>query len=151
MKFKVLIIGIVMFSVLFSGCVDNSGENSDLKIINNSNVEKIEVMHFHLNQQCPSCIVLGNYAEETINTYFSSEISSGKIEFKHLNLEVPENKEIVSKYGATGSSIWIGTYTTDGDFYAEENVNLWYKLNNKEDYEDYLKQLLEKRLSGDMG
>jgi len=150
MKFNVLIIGIVMFSVLFSGCVDNSG-NSDVKSISNLDVEKIEVIHFHLNQQCTSCIILGNYAEDTINTYFSSEVSSGKIEFKHLNLELPENKEIVSKYGATGSSIWIGTYTTDGEFYAEENVNLWYKLNNKEDYESYLKELLEKRLSGDMG
>jgi len=150
MKINILTICMVTLSVLFSGCVDNSG-NSDVNSANTIDVEKIEVVHFHLNQQCQSCIVLGNYAEETINKYFSSEISSGKLEFKHLNLELPENKEIVSRYGATGSSIWIGTYTTDGEFYAEENVNLWYKLKNKEDYESYLKELIEKRLSGDLG
>jgi hypothetical protein len=110
-----------------------------------SDIEKIEIIHFHGNNQCFSCITVGDYAEETINTYFKKEIDEGFIEFKHLNGQLPENKDLVLKYGATGSSLWIGTYFLDGTFKAEQNINVWYKVNNKEDYMNYLKSEIEKK------
>ena len=113
-----------------------------------SEIEKVEVYHFHATNQCYSCKTVGAYAEETINTYFSDELKSGKIVFGHINGELPENSELVKKYGATGSSLWIGVYGKDGTFTKEENVNVWYKISNKEDYINYLKGVLESKLSG---
>ena len=113
-----------------------------------SEIEKVEVYHFHATNQCYSCKTVGAYAEETINTYFSDELKSGKIVFGHINGELPENSELVKKYGATGSSLWIGVYGKDGTFTKEENVNVWYKINNKPAYIDYLKGVLESKLSG---
>ena len=112
-------------------------------------IEKIEVIHFHATNQCYSCKTVGNYAEETINTYFSNELKSGKITFAHLNGDLPENREKVIKYGASGSSLWIGTYYKDGTFTKEENVNVWYKIDNKQNYIDYLKGVIESKLSGE--
>jgi hypothetical protein len=48
-------------------------------------IEKVEVYHFHGTNQCYSCKTVGNYAEETINTYFANELKSGKIVFGHIN------------------------------------------------------------------
>ena len=111
-------------------------------------IEKIEVYHFHGESQCSSCIAVGNLAEETVNTYFSNELKSGKIVFGHINGELAQNRDLVMKYGATGSSLWIGTYTKDGQFKAEQNTNVWYKINNKPDYLSYLKGIIETKLSG---
>jgi len=111
-------------------------------------IEKIEIYHFHGTNQCYSCKTVGAYAEETINTYFSNELKSGKIVFGHINGELPENKELVIKYGATGSSLLIGTYYTDGTFLKEENTNVWYKIDNKQGYIDYLKGVIETKLTG---
>jgi hypothetical protein len=36
----------------------------------------------------------------------------------------------------------------DKGFHTEENVNVWYKISNKEDYMNYLKGVLEKKLQG---
>ena len=115
-----------------------------------STVEKIEVYHFHGTHQCYSCKTVGAYAEETINTFFADELASGKIVFGHINGELPENQELVKKYEATGSSLWIGTYTSDGKFSKEQNTNVWYKIGNKQEYLDYLKGIIDKRLSGDL-
>jgi len=52
------------------------------------------------------------------------------------------------KYGATGSSLWIGVYRKDGSFSKEENINVWYKINNKEEYMAYLKGIIEQKLAG---
>ena len=115
-----------------------------------STVEKIEVYHFHGTNQCYSCITAGAYAEETINTFFADELKSGKIVFGHINGDLPENQELVKKYEATGSSLWIGTYTSDGKFNKEQNTNVWYKIGNKQEYLNYLKGVIDKKLSGDM-
>jgi hypothetical protein len=112
------------------------------------NVEKIEVIHFHGTHQCNTCIAVGKLAEETINESFKAEVESGKISFKHINGELPENSELVKKYGVTSASLWIGIYTKDG-FHPEENVNVWYKIDNPEEYKSYLTDLLVKRFKGD--
>jgi len=138
--------------LLTSGCTKNEANNS-LKnnVVNQtklSKVEKVEVYHFHGHSQCSSCIAIGKYAEETINTYFTDELKSGKIVFAHVNIQLPENEELAKKYGVTGSSLWMGVYDENG-FHKEENINVWYKINNKKGYMDYLKEVLTKRLNGD--
>ena len=112
-----------------------------------STVEKIEIIHFHVSQQCLSCILVGGYAEETVNTYFQKELSSGKLVFVHINGELANNSEIVKKYGATGSSLWIGIYDRNG-FHAEQNINVWYKINNETEYMDYLRGVILEKLNG---
>lgn len=164
--------GLVMLAIVavifISGCVDKPETNiagnaivpetnqiSDAKTeelaiqkTDESDVQKIEVFHFHGINQCYSCKTVGAYAEETIETYFSDDLKSGKITFDHINAELPENREITIKYGATGSSLWIGVYGSDGNFSKEENVRVWYKINDKLDYMNYLKQVIEQKLEG---
>lgn len=112
-------------------------------------IEKIEIIHFHGTNQCYSCVTMGDMAEETVRTYFADELESGKITFDHINAQLPENNATTKRYGATGSSLWIGTYYEDATFTKEENVNVWYKINNKTDYMDFLKGVIETKLAGE--
>jgi hypothetical protein len=113
-------------------------------------VTRVEVVHFHPTRQCDSCITVGNYANATVTTYFADELKSGKVAFREVNGELPENREIVERYGASGSSLFLGVYTSDGGFYPEENIKVWYRTDNKQRYMDYLKGVIEKRLAGDL-
>lgn len=111
-------------------------------------INKLEIYHFHGTHQCYSCKTVGEYAEETVSTYFAEELKSGMIVFGHINGDLPENRELVAKYGIKSSSLWLGVYDETG-FHPEENVNVWYKIKDKEQYMSYLKSLIEKRLAGD--
>ena len=143
---------LLLFGILFvAGCSNNSQVNSN-SVINAGyivNSDKLEIYHFHGTQQCYSCKTVGAYAEETVNTYFADELKSGKIVFGHINGELPENQDLVKKYGVTSASLWLGTYAKDGQFSAEQNTNVWYKIDNKEDYMSYLKGVIEQKLRGD--
>lgn len=142
----------IVFTLLLvlSGCSSQAQtNNSESTITLSQDIEKVEIIHFHGTSQCYSCITLGDYAEETVNTYFSEEVKQGKISFAHINGELPENREKVIKYGATGSSLFIGTYFSDGTFKSEQNINVWYKLGNKNEFMKYLKEIITKRLSGE--
>ena len=125
-----------------------AGNTSGDKVKISGEVEKVEIYHFHTTEQCYSCKTVGAYAEETINTYFSDQLKSGKVVFASINIDLSENKELVDKYEAKGSSLLIGTYGKDGSFVKEENVNVWYKISNKEDYMNYLKGVIEGKLAG---
>ena len=148
---------------VLSGCsnvLDNSEETcnditcntvaetkSDLTI--SEDIERVEVFHFHGHNQCFSCKTVGAFAEKTVNTYYKDLVDSGKMAFASINTELPENRELVIKYGATGSSLWIGTYI-NGEFHKEENTNVWYKVRDEAGYLSYLKEVIDKRLSGDL-
>ncbi|MDD1705467.1 MAG: nitrophenyl compound nitroreductase subunit ArsF family protein [Methanoregulaceae archaeon] len=143
-----VLILLLALSLLAAGCTtqgiprENNGSNPS------TSVEKVEIYHFHATRQCYSCITLGAYAEETVKTYFAPEVAAGKVVFAHVNVDLPENKALVEQYGPTGSSLWIGVYNETG-FHKEENIKVWYKIGNKDEYTTYLKGVIEQRLAGD--
>ena len=141
-----IFIGVLVLSIFIPRYLSSSG-NVATNVATNSNLEKVGIYHFHATRQCYSCITVGAYAEETVNTYFADEIGSGRLVFDHANVDLPENTELAMKYGATGSSLMIGIYDEDG-FHAEEDTNVWYKISNKEEYIQYLKGVIEQKFSG---
>ena len=147
--FLIILVGLSVFAV---GCVWAKESNITGNIVavdaKSSDVQKLEIIHFHGTHQCYSCITVGAYAEETVNTYFKDELDKGVIVFDHINGELPENRELVMKYGITSASLWLGTYSKNGSFSAEQNINVWYKIDNKEAYMTYLKGVIEQKLAG---
>lgn len=107
--------------------------------------EVLEVYHFHATQQCYSCRVLGELAEETMNTSFPHQLEDGKIIFRHVNVDLPENADLVSRFGPTSSSLMIG-YTNETGFHAENQIQLWYKLGDKEAFMKELRNTLDEML-----
>jgi len=104
--------------------------------------DKIEVVHFHGTHQCWSCIAVGEYALETIKNKFSEEYQSGKIVFKDINGELPENKEIVTKYQAGSSSLFINVTRNAQDNIAED-VTVWRLITSKDKFTDYFENKLK--------
>lgn len=146
---KQLASAIIITAVLFLSSTVMICSASETTDDGSSSFEKVEVYHFHLKHQCNSCIRLGELAEQTVNKNFADELESGILVFAHVTVDDPADKEIVDKYGASGSSLMIGVYTPEG-FKSEEDTKVWYKLGNPDEYETYLKDLIEKRLSGNM-
>lgn len=139
-----ILIVFLLFALTIVACAADETDYEDSDAI-----EKIEVYHFHPQQQCYSCILLGEMVEETLEKYFADELESETIVFAHLNVDDPENQEIVDLYEAPGSSLMIGVYTADG-FSKEEDIKVWYKIGDQEEFESYLVSLIEKRLEGIM-
>ena len=110
-----------------------------------SAVEKIEVFAFHATQRCISCINISKYAKAVIEEKFTPEVAFGKIIFKEINIEMPENKQIAKDYQVSGSSLYI-TVTKDGQTFKEEDTDVWryvaYETKFKSYFEAKIKKLL---------
>lgn len=98
--------------------------------------EKIEVVHFHATQQCWSCITVGEYALKTIKERFPEEYKNGTIVYKDVNGELPENRDMVMKYKAAGSSLFVNAITADSDS-IEEDTTVWRLVSNEQQFLNY--------------
>ena len=107
--------------------------------------EKIEVVHFHGTHQCWSCITVGEYALKTIKDKFPEEYKNGTIVYKDVNGELAENKDIVMKYRAGGSSLFINAIKGGVDN-IEEDVTVWRLVTNEDQYINYLQNKINNLL-----
>jgi len=124
---------------------DNPVPSPTATIVPVTPADKIEVVHFHGTQQCWSCITVGEYALKTIKEKFPEEYASGKIIYKDINGELKENQEIVTKYQARGSSLFINAIRGDKDDITEDTT-VWRLVNNEEQFINYFQSKLNSLL-----
>jgi UDP-N-acetylmuramyl tripeptide synthase len=151
----VILIGVATAGVLFF-IFKNNNQPSTAQVSDNlisktqkseekQPAEKIEVVHFHATQQCWSCITVGEYALKTIKEKFPEEYKNGTIVFKDINGELPKNKDIVIKYQAGGSSLFVNAITNGKDN-IEEDVTVWRLVVNEGQFINYFQNKLSKLL-----
>ena len=155
MKNKFVLISIIIATLLIGGFIilkssNRTGSTDTQTKINVSQssvpmsvmqAEKIEVVHFHATEQCVSCITVGKYALETIKEKFPEEYASGKIVFKDINGELPENQAIVMKYQARGSSLFVNAIRGERDDISED-VTVWRLINDENQFVSYFENKL---------
>jgi len=123
---------------------EKSQENLPMSVAKIS-AEKIEVVHFHATQQCWSCITVGEYALKTIKEKFPEEYKNGIIVFRDINGELPENKDMVMKYQARGSSLFVNAISAGKDN-IEEDVTVWRLVSNENQFISYFQNKLNELL-----
>lgn len=110
---------------------------------------QVEMFKFRGNTECYSCVKLGELADMVVERNFKDEIASGKLVYKEINAQAPENRDITVEYQVTAISLQIGT-TINGVKTKENLQQVWYYLEDEPGFENYLKPILEKRLRGEL-
>jgi hypothetical protein len=147
-----IVVAAVFIMVLIAGCTGPSPARTipapaPASIHGNQTVTGIELVFFHPVPGCDSCDQVGQYANETVNTYFGSELAKGRLVYRDVNLNLVENHEIVNRYGAYTNSLWMGVQDETG-FHTTEIVDIWYYAYNRDDFQQYLKGILDRQLAG---
>ncbi len=107
--------------------------------------DKLEVYYFHATARCYSCKTIGQYVKETMEQKYAEQIKNGKIDFREINIDLPENKEIAKKYQASGSSLFINRIK-DGQDNIEPDMNVWKLLSDEVKFKGYLENKINSYL-----
>ena len=59
---------------------------------------KIIAYYFHVNVRCTTCRMIEAYSKEVIHQRFAKEIASGRVEWRLVNIQTPENRHFVQDY-----------------------------------------------------
>jgi len=99
--------------------------------------DRVEVVNFFGTQRCVSCLTIGKFSKKTIEEKFAEEVKSGKVVYQEINVDLPENREIVVKYKARGSSLFINTVRGETEEIAEDTT-VWRLTGNEAQFISYL-------------
>lgn len=99
--------------------------------------DKVQVFLFHATQRCSTCIAIGKLAGETVNERFKDELKAGKIEFREVNIDLSENKDLAIKFQASGSALYINSIRGLSDN-IEQDTKVWRLTNDPEAFKNYL-------------
>ncbi len=161
MNKKVLILPLLFLSLfVLSGCSNDNKtyyfkDDSTMTTVKQSELagastdkiqaDKVQVFLFHATQRCTTCIAIGKLAGATVNEYFQNELQSGKIEFREINIDLPENKELAQKFRASGSALLINAIY-GGQDHISEDVTVWRLTTNETQFKSYLKDKISNLL-----
>jgi len=110
-----------------------STPSSDLKEV----VDSLQVYYFHGVNRCNTCLTIGEYVRETIEDKYSSEIENGKIDYREINIDDTEDRDLVNKFEASGSSLYLNAIRGE-DETIEKDMYVWRVANDETVFKRYL-------------
>ena len=89
--------------------------------------------------RCSTCRTIEAYSEEAIAKGFASEIASGRLAWRAVNIDEPENKHFVEDFALASKSLVLAEYR-DGKVTRHENLQqVWQLVRDKEAFLDYVR------------
>jgi hypothetical protein len=110
--------------------------------------DRVEVVYFHRTQRCAKCIYAEDGTRYALETHFADELASGNVTFQVIDVEDGVNADIVNKYGAYTSSLFINTIK-GGSNHIEQVTDIWLVIGDDEAFVEIVKNKIEKSLSGE--
>ena len=94
--------------------------------------------YFHGSFRCPTCHKLEQYSKEAIENNFKDALTSGKLEFKVINVEDKGNEHYGREYQLYTKSL-ILSLVKDGKQIKWKNLDkIWEYVGNKQKFFDYV-------------
>jgi len=112
-------------------------------------LNRVDVVYFHRPQRCPTCLCFEERITYVVNTYFQDELKSGKLTFGVYNIGDSKNTDIVRKYSAVSSQLFINTVKDGTDRITDiQKIWSWGCRTNKQGFDQQVKSAIEQSLKG---
>jgi hypothetical protein len=111
---------------------------------------RVDVVYFHRTQRCPTCLCFEERVTYVVTTYFQNELNSGKLTYGVYNIEDSKNTDIVNKYGAVGSQLFIDTVKDGTDNIKDiQDIWSWNCRSNKDGFDQQVRNLIQQSLNSE--
>jgi hypothetical protein len=102
------------------------------------NSHQLVVYYFMSTYRCPSCIYIEKTTKTVVEGVFASQVKSGRMIFKAINIDTPENKHYDKDYKLYAQSVILSD-VKDGKELRWLNLDkIWKLLNNDKAFQEYI-------------
>jgi hypothetical protein len=100
--------------------------------------DRVVVMYFHRTQRCPTCLKMGGYSEEAVQTGFAKQIKEGKVEFHYIDFQDKKNEALTKGYQVSGPTLIVAK-VLDSKVTDRKNLKeMWTKVRDKAEFTEYV-------------
>ena len=136
-KFLLIFVVAIAAMVTFTSKAALQTNAADNKHPANSK-NKVVAYYFHGTFRCPTCLKMEKYSREAIETNFKDALSSGKLEFKVVNVEDRGNEHYATDYNLYTKSLVLSLVKDDKEIKSKNLEKIWEYVRNKQEFFDYV-------------
>ena len=59
---------------------------------------KVVAYYFHTTARCTTCLAIESYSREVVEQKFGADIAKGRLEYRLVNVQLPENQHFIKDY-----------------------------------------------------
>ncbi len=107
---------------------------------------KVIAYYFHGKFRCTTCRAIEQYSHDAIHTYFAKELENGKLQFRPVNVEEPENRHFVQDYQLFSKSLVLSLVADGKEIKWKNLTDVWKLVSDKERFFQYVKDETEQFL-----
>lgn len=97
------------------------------------------VYYMDMGKDCSTCLNLESYTREALESYFSAELASGRIQWRTADLDAPENAHFIEDYGLYTKSVVLVGMDGDKQTHFDSLSRIWELVYDKEAYLAYIR------------
>jgi hypothetical protein len=148
--FKLFLPALLLLFV--SACSSNPPSSSEATataqaVAQTSSEVKLEILDFHTEHRCRSCLAIEKLTRETLDTYFAEEQKEGTIVFRLINADLEKNAALAERFGAFGTTLVLnleaGSRSQSQDITDFAFKRAW----DREQFHAELKAMIEEMLA----
>jgi hypothetical protein len=104
---------------------------------------KVIAYYFHGTARCANCRTIEQYSREAIQKFFTQELKSGKLEFRTVNVDLPQNRHYIQHYSLFTRSLVITLWKNNKQEQWKNLQRVWSYLRDKNAFYQYVKDEVE--------
>lgn len=110
--------------------------------------EGLVAVYFHGNVRCPTCRSIESYAHDTIASQFSDDLAAGRLSWRVMNYELPENAEFVNEFQLVAPSVVLVARRNRLTTRWENLDRVWELVGDRPAFAAYIQEEVKKQLAG---
>ena len=100
------------------------------------------ILLFHYTERCTQCLNMERYTRELLDENFADMVADKKIQFRLVEMDKPENRNLVDRFGLFTTTIVLVRFEN----YKEKKINVLTDSWKYYDDETAFKEMLKKKL-----
>jgi hypothetical protein len=132
----------------YTSRVDSAGARTN-HTVGIPEAKKVAVYYFHNTIRCATCLRMEDYAKWAIHAGFSDELKSGCIEWRVVNMQLPENRHFVENFQLRLSSLVIIRFKEGKQAEWRNLEKIWDHVGDLTDFVEYVQKNVKVFLNAD--
>jgi hypothetical protein len=99
---------------------------------------RVVAYYFHATQRCTTCRTIESHSAEAITTTFASELARGTLEWRPVNVQLPQNRHFIQDYQLFTRSLVLVEFKDGRQVRYKVLEKTWELVGNKTALQDYV-------------
>jgi len=133
---------VLFFSIVFTLMMTTPAFSGETGKVQKTDVKQLSqylvVTYFHGTFRCPTCHKIEELSAKAVKTHFENELKTGKVVWRVINVEEPENEHYAQDYQLYSKHLIVSEIKDGKEVRWKDLTDVWTYVRNDEKFDNYV-------------